>query len=448
MRELAGYIAGALKRKLPAEIAERAKVHLVCTFAAMVSGAHLLPGRRAIAYVKPIKAAKEAGVAGTNHVTSVLHAAFVNGMLGHADESDDMHPPTRSEPGTNVIPAALALAERDELSGEKLLRAMMLGYDIGTRVILALKQEVMMKAWHNCSARAGLFGAAAASAALLGFNEKKVRYVLSYCGQQASGLYTTVRDTQHIEKAYTLGGMPAHNGLAAALMVASGFTGLEDVMSGEPNLLSTYSPGTADPEALVRGLGTEFEVMRCAIKCWPAAGPCQGPLQVLHEMIREHGIRAGDVVKLVARLPNKELEHVDNRDMPSENIQHLMAIMLLDGNITYASAHDYKRIKDPKALRLRSECIEAVGDPSLTDPLRRWRGVIDITLKDGRTLSHQTMAAKGVSDNPLTQKEEEEKALDLMGPVLGVKRSRKLMDALFAIERIKNVRTLRPLYSA
>jgi 2-methylcitrate dehydratase PrpD len=310
-----------------------------------------------------------------------------------------------------------------------------------------LKQEHLLKAGQNCSAKAGLFGAAAASAALLKLDPRKIRYVLSYCSQQASGLFTTVRDTEHIEKAYTLGGMPAHNGLAAALMVASGFTGVEDVMSGEPNFLSVFSPD-ADGEALVRGLGRDYEITRCAIKCWPAAGAIQGPLHVLHDLIREHGIKAADVAKLIARLPDKELQHVDNREMPSENVQHLLGVMLLDGNVTYATAHDYKRMKDPKVLRLRENCIETIGDPSLTDPLRRWRCVMEITLKDGRKFQHQTMAAKGVSENPLTREEEEERALDLMGPVLGKQRSRTLMSALFKIESIKNLRALRPLYSA
>src|SRR5262245_48805978 len=199
MSELSSYIAGALRRHLPADIEERAQVHLVCTFAAIISGSHLLPGRHAIAYVRPLGGRRDAGVMGTRIVTSMLYAALANGMSGHADESDDMHPPTRSEPGTNVIPAALAVAERYGLSGGPLLRAMVLGYDIGTRVILALKPEHLLKAGQNCSAKAGLFGAAAASAALLGFNPRQVRYVLSYCAQQASGLFTTVRDTQHIE---------------------------------------------------------------------------------------------------------------------------------------------------------------------------------------------------------------------------------------------------------
>src|SRR5258707_1075885 len=127
MSELSSYIARALKRRLPAEIEERAKAHPACTFAAIISGSHLLPGKYAIAYVRPLGGKREAGVMGTRIVPSMLYAALANGMCGHADESDDMHPPTRSEPGTNVIPAALAVAERQGISVRLLLRAIVLG---------------------------------------------------------------------------------------------------------------------------------------------------------------------------------------------------------------------------------------------------------------------------------------------------------------------------------
>src|SRR5262245_7148797 len=100
MHEVSSYIAGALRRKLPDEVAERAKIHLVDTFAAMISGTHLVPGKRAIAFVRTLGGRKEAGVIGTRIVTSAMHAALVNGMCGHADETDDTHPPSRSHPGT------------------------------------------------------------------------------------------------------------------------------------------------------------------------------------------------------------------------------------------------------------------------------------------------------------------------------------------------------------
>ena len=444
MQQLSRYVSRAASRKLPARVAERAKLHLIDTFAAMVSGSRLMPGKRAIAYVKPLGGMPQSGVVGTRIVTSPVLAALANGMFGHADETDDTHPPSLTHPGTSVVPAALAIGEARRLPGERVLRAIVLGYDICSRLLLALRPMPFLRSGHHAGAFGQAFGAAAAASALLELDPLAVRYMLSYSAQQASGLYTMFRDPEHIEKAYAMGGMPAHNGTAAALMAATQWTGVDDVFSGERDFFYTFAP-EADREALVRGLGRDYEVLRAAIKRWPVGGPIQGPLHVLHDLMQEHRFGADDVVRLVARMPDKELEIVDNRDMPDISVQHLLGLMLVDGEVTFQSAHDFERMKDRRILALR-ERIEAVGDASLTDVERRWRCVMEVRLKDGRTLRHQTMAAKGSFEHPLTRAEEEEKALDLLAPVLGKPRSRALLDALWNIEKLGDVRKLRALY--
>jgi 2-methylcitrate dehydratase PrpD len=446
MKELSEYIAGALKKPLPAQIIERAKIHLVDTVAAMISGSRLLPGKAAIKHVRTLGGKPEAGVIGTRIVTSAANAALANGMFGHADETDDTHPPSLTHPGTSVTPAALAIGERDRLSGTAVLRAVVLGYDICSRLLLSLKPMPFLRSGHHAGAFGQIFGAAATAGALLRLDARRVRYMLSYTAQQASGMYTMFRDPEHIEKAYAMGGMPAHNGTAAALMAASGFTGVEDVFSGERDFFHTFaSEAGSDRDALTRGLGRDYEILRGGIKRWPVGGPIQGPLHVLRDLIQQHAFKAEEVEKIVARMPDKELEIVDNRPMPDICVQHLLAVMLRDGSVSFKSAHDFKRMKDPRILALRQR-IEAVGDPGLTDAQRRWRCVMEIRLKNGRVLEHQTMAAKGSFENPLTRAEEEEKALDLIVPVLGKLRSRALLAALWNFEKIKDVRALRKLY--
>jgi len=446
MKQLSEYIAAAVKKPLPAQVAERAKIHLVDTVAAMISGSRLLPGKAAIKHIRTLGGKPEAGVIGTRIVTSAATAALANGMFGHADETDDTHPPSLTHPGTSVTPAALAIGEHGRLSGIAVLRAVVLGYDICSRLLLSLKPMPFLRSGHHAGAFGQVFGAAAAAGALLGLDARRVRYMLSYTAQQASGMYTMFRDPEHIEKAYAMGGMPAHNGTAAALMVANGFTGVEDVFSGERDFFHTFaSEAGSDRDALTRGLGRDYEVLRGGIKRWPVGGPIQGPLHVLRDLMQQHGFKAEEVEKLVARMPDKELEIVDNRPMPDICVQHLLAVMLRDGSVTFKSAHDFKRMKDKRVLALRQR-IEAVGDPGLTDAQRRWRCVMEIRLKDGRVLQHQTMAAKGSFENPLTRAEEEEKALDLIVPVLGKQRSLALLAALWNFEKIKDVRALRKLY--
>ncbi|OGA41246.1 MAG: hypothetical protein A3G24_00650 [Betaproteobacteria bacterium RIFCSPLOWO2_12_FULL_62_13] len=446
MHELSSYIAGALKRKLPSEVAERAPLHLVDVFASMLSGSRLLPGRLALAYVKPLGGSREAGVIGARLVTTTLNAALANGMFGHADETDDTHPPTRSHPGTSVVPTALALAEWQQLSGERMLRAMVLGYDLCARTLLALDATKYARTGRHAGAMGQIFGATAAACALLKLDPRKVRYGLSYAAEHVGGIATMFRDTEHVEKAFAMGGMPAHDGLSAALMAARGFTGVEDIFSGEPNFFSIFI-GEANPGAMVNGLGRNYEIMRGGIKRWTVGGPIQGPLHVLNDLICEHRFKADDVEKLVARVPETELKVVDNRDMPDISLQHLLAVMLIDGTMTFAAAHDYKRVNDPKVRKLR-ERIEAIADPGIPAPVRGWRCVMEVTLKDGRKLTRETMAAKGSPDNPLDRNEVAEKALDLMAPVLGKARSQALIATLYDIGRVKDVRALRKLYSA
>lgn len=287
-RELSEYVARALKKPLPPEVEARAKLHLIDTFAAMISGSRLLPGARARNYVGKITAKEEAGVMGTRLLTSANYAALANGMCGHADETDDTHPPTRSHPGTCMVPAALAISEREQLPGKLMLRAMVLGYDVCARTLLALAPMPVSSTFGH------LFGAAATAAALLKLDARQVRHVFTYAGQQSSGLYTRLRDPLHVEKAFAVGGMPAHNGVQAALMVKSGFSGVDDVFSGENNFLATYSPD-GNASELARGLGRDYEIMRCGIKCWSAGGPVQGPLHVLQDLIDQHHLCAADV---------------------------------------------------------------------------------------------------------------------------------------------------------
>src|SRR5262245_12278211 len=138
MQQVAAYIAGALRKPLPKDVHEATKHHLLDTIAAMVSGAHLLPGEKAIAYAKKLGGNKEACVIGSRVVTTAEYAALANGMLAHADETDDSHAPSLCHPGCAIVPAALAMAERERSNGTALLRAVALGYDIGTRVNMAL----------------------------------------------------------------------------------------------------------------------------------------------------------------------------------------------------------------------------------------------------------------------------------------------------------------------
>ncbi|MGH6944660.1 MAG: MmgE/PrpD family protein, partial [Geminicoccaceae bacterium] len=170
MRTLSAYIAEALPRRLPPEVTEKGKHHLLDTLAAMVSGSRLPPGRLATSYVRAQGGTPEVLVVGSKILTSAVNAALAGGMLAHADETDDSHAPSFSHPGCAVVPAALAMAERDGRDGTALLRAVVLGYDVGCRATQALGPRAIYRAGRSSHSLAGLFGAAAAAGALAALN--------------------------------------------------------------------------------------------------------------------------------------------------------------------------------------------------------------------------------------------------------------------------------------
>jgi 2-methylcitrate dehydratase PrpD len=207
MKTLATYIAQASKKPMPKEVVERTKHHLLDTLAAMVSGSRLPPGRAAISYIRTLGGTRQSVVIGSRFVTTAEHAALANGMLAHADETDDSHAPSLTHPGCGVVPAALAMGERERSNGTQLLRAVALGYDVGSRLSLSLHAHDFREAGHSTHTFGPMFGAAAAAGALAKLNYDQCRHLLSYTVQQASGVSCWMRDEEHIEKAFDFGGM-------------------------------------------------------------------------------------------------------------------------------------------------------------------------------------------------------------------------------------------------
>ncbi|MGB5082500.1 MAG: MmgE/PrpD family protein [Burkholderiales bacterium] len=445
MRRLGAYAARAPRAPLPAPVAEKTKHHLLDTLAAMVSGSRLPPGKIAISFAKTLGGAKEAAVVGSAIVTSAANAALANGMLAHADETDDSHAASQTHPGCGVVAAALAMAERERAGGTALLRAIALGYDLCCRLTQSLGAMRFRAEGHSTHSFGPAFGAAAAAGALARLDERRMRYLFSYAAQQASGVSCWMRDEEHIEKAFDFGGMPARNGVAAAAMVAHGFTGVEDVFSGERSFFAVHR--AADPDELARELGERYEIMNADIKRWSVGSPIQAPLDSLLELMRAHRIRPADVERLVVRVSRQGANTTHDRDMPDICMEHLCALMLLDGTVSFRSSHDRKRMRDRGVLALRRR-IELQADEALTRVMPLRQGIVEIRLKDGCELRHHTQAVRGTPANPMTRAEVEGKCQDLMAPVIGRTRSRKVCDAVWNLETIRDVGKLSPLLRA
>ena len=444
MATLSTYMAEAARRPLPDAVVEKTKHMILDTLAAAISGSELPPGQFAINFARSYGGERIAAVAGSAVVCGPIEAALANGMLAHSDETDDTHPPSQSHPGCSVVPAALAMGEKWSIDGQRFLRAVALGYDIGPRFTATLgKLQYMVDSHRSTHALSGAFGSAAAAACAAGLNAQQMRWVLSYTAQLASGLASWQRDTEHVEKAFDFGGMPAKNGVTAALLVEAGGTAVDDVLSGADNFFTAFVPKN-DLSMLVDKLGERFEITRTNIKKWTVGSPIQAPLDALELLVKKHNLDPEQVRKIVVRVATNEATIVNNREIPDICLQHMMAVMLVDRTVTFKSAHDKARMSDATILKHRAK-VQLVGDESLEKFMPRRAGIVEVTTADGKTVTERVDDVRGTAENPMPRDEVIAKARDLVTPVLGPQTFDKLVARVFDLERLRSVRELRPL---
>jgi 2-methylcitrate dehydratase PrpD len=435
-------MAEARQRALPPEVVAAGKHRILDSIGAVVSGARLKAGEMAIRYVRLQGGVPEASVLATDLKTSAVNAALANGMFGHADETDDFEPVTKSHPGCSVVPASLAMAEREGSSGEEFLRAVVLGYDLCCRFLLALGPDLVRGGHRSAEGSCSTMGSVAAAASLAKLDQTGMRYALSYAAQQVSGIWSWPRDSEHVEKAFDFAGMGARNGVTAATMVQAGFTGVRDVLEGEHNLLNALSP-SPEPGEITRGLGRRFYLTETAIKPYPVGYPIQPALDAFFVLHRQHRLTVDNVERITVRLPADGAGIVNDRSMPDVNCQHMIAMALVDGTVTFASTHSYERMSDPNILEVKQR-VNLVADPDLMDPEAPRSARVEVVLKGGRELSHFTPHAFGTKQNPMPTEVVNEKARNLLEPVLGPRRTESIIQRVNGLESESDIKDLMP----
>jgi 2-methylcitrate dehydratase PrpD len=429
---LVDYMIAARRTKLPAEVVQKGKSHILDSLAAVVSGSTLTPGQLGLQHARDQGGKEECSVLGSNLKTTPIVAAFANGMSAHADETDDSN--SQLHPGCAIVPAALAMAESQNSSGDALLRAVILGYDIGFRFHQAFEPR--------STSFGATFGASAAAGAIAELKVLQLCYLISYAAQQASGSRAWVGDDDHIEKAFDYAGMPARNGVTAALLIQSGFTGNRDVLEGDQGIIKTYPP--CNPEKLLAELGQRFTITSCLVKKYPVGSPMMETVDATLALLAKQPIRADDVERVIVRIPESGARTVNNRHMPDVNVQYMVSAILVDGKLTFELAHDYERFKNPRVLALK-ERVQLIGDDEMERSGHRFQGLVEVTLKNGQTLREHVINCRGRPENPMSPEEVEKKAAWLMEPVLGKINVDQIIASMRRIETIPSIGDLTKL---
>lgn len=169
-------------------------------------------------------------------------------------------------------------------------------------------------------------------------------------------------------------------------------------------------------------------------------------IRTASNLIAAHGMKAKDVDRVVVTIDEQGARTVNQRKMADINVQHLAALMLVDGAITFKSAHDASRLRDPAVAQLRKR-VELAGSAELSKA-ETTQAIVEITTKNGERRSYHTKAVRGSATNPMSREEVAAKCRDLFTPVLGERRAERLIATVWNIARVPNVRALRSLLRA
>jgi 2-methylcitrate dehydratase PrpD len=352
---------------------------------------------------------------------SLGNAALAMGTAIHGFDFDD-HSRAKIHPGAAVLPAVLAFAERDHLSGETALRALAAGYEVMTRVSLAANpNSSRMRGWH-LTGTTGTFGAAAASAVAMGLDAWITASALGLAGTQSAGLWAFNADGAMSKRLHP--GRAAQAGIVSAQLAQRGFDGPRQILETEDGGFLSATSDAPRPEEAAKELGQVWRLEGACFKPYSCCGSNHASIDAAIELKREHGFAIADIDRIVvgiSRVVERQTgfpyrkSTVLNAQM---SIRYDVAVALLDGN-ALIDQFTPERMADPQLNRLIELVdVEVDADMDAVYP-RLYAGIVTIHLKDGRALRRRVDHSRGMPENRMSSEEIDAKFLSLVGTAIG-----------------------------
>jgi len=449
IERLGRYASGESFATLPPDVVHAARRAILDTLGVMLAGAGEDTAVRARTLLAR-RSGTDATVAGTVLRASIEDAALVNGVAAHALDYDDTHGSLSGHPSVPVLPPALALAERDGLSGAALITAFVVGVEIESKLGRAVNPAHYEVGWHATSTL-GVFGAAAAAGSLLGLDAEAMARALAIAASMSSGIkanFGTDCKPWH-------GGHAARCGLEAAQLAAAGFTGNPQVLEHGDGFGSTHGAGMKPEwELTVAGLGAPHEMVApgIGVKRFPACASTHQSLDAVLALRERHGLTPDRITKVECAVgymaPHQLIyERADTGLEGKFSMPYCVSVALLDGTVGLAQFMDERvRRADVQAFMPKVRMVVHPEQTTRESYATRFSEVT-VTLTDGRTLVARVDQAKGAPRNPLTDAELEVKFRDAAGRALPEAQVDTLLRAVTTLETAPDVRALARLLS-
>ena len=438
---LAKFAAGLGYSDIPSSVREYTKDLLLDALACAVAGHQGEETHQIAALAKALAPAGESSVIGADRL-SLAGATLLNGYLVTAVTMCDIHRQTLTHVTPEVVPPALALAERDGRSGRDLLTALAAGFEVTTRVGVGIDYPAFRaKGWHGPGVF-GPFGSAAASGRLLGLDAATMARAFGLAGSQAAGTFAAW-GTPTVKFHQCRGAL---SGLMAALLAEQQFVATTEFLTArDGGLFNTYSNG-GRAELATAELGRRWELTEIALRPWPAASSIQGMITALFDIVERNPVAPEQVKKIRMALAKTVFDMHGGFDRYKAKFEALLsahyaaAAVLFDRALTLAQ-FEPARYEDPRLRRFAAEQVEVRSDPALQGVA----ATVEIELADGKTLSARSTHPRGSAENRLPREEIAGKFRTYAKGVIADGAIDRVIAAVSELEDLPSVRTLMDL---
>ncbi|MGH7388046.1 MAG: MmgE/PrpD family protein [Candidatus Rokuibacteriota bacterium] len=445
IERMAAYASAESFPGLAGATVDAARRAILDTLGVMLAGSGEETAARGRALIAHRRAIDEATIAGTALRASIEDAALANGIAAHALDYDDLNRSLSGHPSVPVLPAALALAERERASGPALITAFVVGVEIEAKLGRALNPAHYEAGWHATSTL-GVFGAAAAAAKLLGLSTERTAHALAIAASMASGIkanFGTDCKPLHV-------GHAARCGLEAALLAAAGFTGNPRALEHRHGFGATYGAGDAPAwDLAVSSLGAPHDLADpgIGVKRFPACASTHQALDATLDLLEAYALDAAAVERVECGVsymaPNQLIyDRAETGLQGKFSMPYCVSVALLDRTVGLAQFADERvRRADVQAFMPR---VRMFVHPEQTtrDSLAGRFSEVTITLRDGRRLQRRVDEAKGQPQNPLKDDELDAKFRDCAARALPGARIEPLLAAVRGLETVPDVGAL------
>jgi 2-methylcitrate dehydratase PrpD len=432
-RTLARYAADLRFDDIPEEVRTVVRHCLLDWLGVTLAGSREDAGRIVREEAVDQGGAPQATLIGGGARTSVGQAALVNGTASHALDYDDVQFAFLGHPTVTVVPAILALAERDGCNGRDLITAFVAGVETGCRIGDYVTEDHYARG-HHATGTLGAFAAAAGTSRLLGLDRETSATALGIAAAQAAGLksmFGTMCKPLHAGKA-------AANGQYAALLAARGFTSRRYAVECSQGFADTQS-SVADLQCALDGLGTKFHTRNVLFKYHAACYGTHASMEALTRLRDAHGIDAGNIDKVELRVPTRNLR-VCNIQEPHSGLEAKFSLRMVSAmtlarrDTANIAGYDDALCRDAEMVRLRDK-MQVVGDGELA----RGTSEVIISMQDGvvyREFDNRSVPNADLDDQG---RRLEAKFLALARPVIGDDNAREVAELVRGLDALDGV---------